>query len=65
MVTTVLTHLRSLCRDERGADEGVNKLMIVALASLPVIAILAFFGRDIARLAGQWYTKVSHSGVKQ
>lgn len=38
--------LDTLHRDERG-DEGVNKILIIALIVVPLIIILLAFGRDI------------------
>jgi Flp pilus assembly pilin Flp len=38
--------LRRLHRDEQG-DEGVNKILIIAMVAVPLIIVLIFFGGQI------------------
>lgn len=42
-------------RDEVGAEEGMNKLLIFAMVALPLLALLIFFGKNIVEFAtSQW-----------
>jgi len=45
--------------NERGAEEGANKLLIFALIALPILAVLIFFGREIVDLAKEAYNRVT------
>ncbi|MDH3591359.1 MAG: hypothetical protein OER88_05745 [Planctomycetota bacterium] len=42
--------LRGFHRDEQG-DEGVNKILIIALIAVPLVIILIIFGKEIV----QWF----------
>ncbi len=42
--------LRTFHRDEQG-DEGVNKILIIALIAVPLVIILIIFGKEIV----QWF----------
>ena len=45
---------RRLYRDEQGA-EGLEKLLILALVVLPLLAVLIFFAGDIKEwMTGKW-----------
>jgi Flp pilus assembly pilin Flp len=50
-IRNALWYLRSrfagLHRDEQG-DEGVNKVLIIALIAVPLIIVMIIFGREIA-----------------
>lgn len=54
----------ALHRDERGADEGINKLMIFALVALPLIALLIAFGGKIKTYAESLFNSTMGKGVK-
>ena len=46
--------VRRLYRDEQGA-EGLEKLLILALVVLPLLAVLIFFAGDIKEwMTGKW-----------
>ena len=46
--------VRRLYRDEQGA-EGLEKLLILALIVLPLLAVLIFFAGDIKEwMTGKW-----------
>ncbi len=42
--------LRRILADEQG-DEGVNKILIIALIAIPIVIVLLVFGRDIV----EWF----------
>ena len=44
--------LAALHRDEQG-DEGVNKILIIALIAIPLVIILLVFGKKIA----EWFSE--------
>ncbi len=41
-----LARLRAFHRDERG-DEGVNKVLIIAMIVVPLVTVLIIFGKEI------------------
>lgn len=51
-----------LHRDDRGADEGMNKLLIFGLVALPLLALLIFFGGDIVEKVQAAYQQVVGGG---
>jgi hypothetical protein len=46
MLSGMVARLKSLHRDERGA-EGLEKLLIIAAIVLPLLGILIYFANDI------------------
>ncbi len=46
MVRTLLSRLSTFHDDEQG-DEGVNKILIIAMIAIPLILVLIFFGGEI------------------
>ena len=42
----VLARLRRFHRDEQG-DEGVNKVLIIAMIVVPLVTVLIIFGKEI------------------
>jgi len=64
MLNQVLAKLSAFHQDERGADEGINKLMIFALIALPLIAIIAGFGKQIVSYAKTQWSTTMGSAVK-
>jgi hypothetical protein len=70
IVTTLTTRVAGFVarahRDEAGADEGMNKLLIFGLVALPLLALLIFFGNDIVDTVKEAYDSVvGGGGVKQ
>ena len=49
-------------RNETGAEEGANKLLIFALVALPLLALLIIFGKDILDFAKSMYENVVGKG---
>ena len=47
---SLVSRLRALHRDERG-DEGVNKILIIALIAIPIVIVLILFGKQIV----EWF----------
>ena len=43
--------LTRIHHNENGADEGINKLAILALVAVPLIITIAFFGKAIVEKA--------------
>lgn len=58
-----LEDLRRLHRDERGAEEGMSKIVIFMLISLPLIALLIVFGKEIKTKAEQVFKSVMGTTV--
>jgi len=48
----LVNRLAALHRDEQG-DEGVNKILIIALIAIPLVIILLVFGKKIA----EWFSE--------
>ena len=54
----------ALHRNEVGAEEGMNKLLIFAMVALPLLALLIFFGNEIVTFAQeQWDSVFGGGGV--
>ena len=49
--------LARLHRDEQG-DEGVNKILIIAMIVVPLVIVLIVFGNDIVKFFRQQYRKL-------
>ena len=49
-------------RNETGADEGMNKLLIFAMVALPLLALLIFFGGEIVTFATEQFETVFGGG---
>jgi hypothetical protein len=49
-------------RNETGADEGMNKLLIFAMVALPLLALLIFFGGRIVTFAQEQFDTVFGDG---
>ena len=49
--------LARLHADEQG-DEGVNKILIIAMIVVPLVIILILFGRDIVKFFKEAWAKV-------
>jgi hypothetical protein len=63
VLTTTLTEaVERLHRDEVGADEGMNKLLIFAMVALPLLALLIFFGGEIVTFAKEQFDTVFGGG---
>lgn len=43
--------LTRIHHNQNGADEGINKLAILALVAVPLIITIAFFGKEIVAKA--------------
>ena len=60
-IRNALWYLRSrfagLHRDEQG-DEGVNKVLIIALIAVPLIIVMIIFGREIAAWFDSAWTNI-------
>jgi hypothetical protein len=57
--------LARLHRDETGADEGMNKLLIFGLVALPLLALLIFFGQEIVSTVTEAFNSVVGGGGVQ
>ena len=55
----------SLHRDDRGADEGMNKLLIFGLVALPLLALLIYFGQEIVTMVTNAFQTIVGSGGVQ
>ena len=54
-----LSHLMMrLHKDERGDNENLGRLLILALILIPLIILIAFFGDAIAQKAADQWKKV-------
>jgi len=52
-----------LHRNETGAEEGMNKLLIFALIALPLLMLLYAFGGEIIKLANDSFDAATGSGA--
>ncbi len=53
----VLARLRRFHRDEQG-DEGVNKVLIIAMIVVPLVTVLIIFGKDIVTFFKKAWDKI-------
>jgi hypothetical protein len=58
LARAVAASVATFRRDETGAEEGMNKLLIFALVALPLLALLIFFGGEIIDLAQEKWNEV-------
>lgn len=56
--------LNALHADERGDNENLGRLLILALILIPLIILIAFFGQEIAEAARTAWDKVIGKEVK-
>lgn len=57
MFSVVVARAKQLVTDDRGAEEGLSKVLIFALISLPIIGVVMFFGKQTWNWAlKQWKT---------
>lgn len=54
-----------LHEDERGDNENLGRLLILALVLIPLIILIAFFGKDILDRADKAWTAVIGKEVKK
>ena len=59
---TLLTRLHE---DERGDNENLGRLLILALVLIPLIILIAIFGADIAKRARDAWDSLIGKEVKQ
>ena len=52
--------LRHFGRDERG-DEGVNKILIIALVAVPLVIVLIVFGGEIVDWFNEAWGKLTET----
>lgn len=57
--------LSRIHHNDNGADEGINKLAILALVAIPLIITIAFFGQAILTKAREAWTGLTGAEVKQ
>ena len=50
--------LARLHADEQG-DEGVNKILIIAMIVIPLVIVLIVFGKDIVKFFNEAWTKLT------
>lgn len=55
--------LTRIHRNENGADEGINKLAILALVAIPLIITIAFFGSAIVQKAQEAWGNLTGAEV--
>jgi hypothetical protein len=55
--------LAALHHDERGDNENLGRLLLLALVLVPLIILIAFFGDEIFNKAKQQWTAVMGKGV--
>lgn len=54
--------LRGLHREERGAEAGINKLLILALVGVPLVVLLVAFGGKTKAWAIRLFNAVMSMG---
>ncbi len=55
--------LTAIHQNENGADEGINKLAILALIAIPLILVLIYFGQTIKDAATTAFDNMMGNGV--
>lgn len=63
--TNVEDFFVALHADERGDNENLGRLLILALVLIPLIILIAFFGKDILDRANAAWTAVIGKEVKK
>lgn len=58
----LLRHILRLHADEKGAEEGMNKLLIFAMVALPLLGLLLYFGDQIVELATGQFEEIAGEG---
>lgn len=56
--------MSALHADERGDNENLGRLLILALILIPLVILIAFFGENIASTAKKKWQEVTGGGVK-
>ena len=62
MLSPITRVCQDLHRNEIGADEGMNKLLIFAMVALPLLALLILFGGQVVDFANQQWEQVFGGG---
>lgn len=62
-VSVALRLTSRLHRNETGAEEGMNKLLIFALIALPLLALLWAFGSEIIDFANEQFDTATGGGA--
>jgi Flp pilus assembly protein TadB len=57
-ISEIAVHLNALHSDERGDNENLGRLLILALILIPLIILIAFFGQEIATAAKEKWDEV-------
>ena len=58
------TALSTFHSDERGDNENLGRLLMLALVLVPLIILIIFFGNDIVTKSKAAWTKVTGAPVK-
>ncbi len=58
----ITKQLLALHRNETGAEEGMNKLLIFAMVALPLLGLLIYFGKEIVTFANTQYDQYFGGG---
>ena len=56
--------LSRIHHNENGADEGINKLAILALVAIPLIITIAVFGKAIVERASDAWGNLTGAAVE-
>ncbi len=64
-LTKVEDFVVMLHKDERGDNENLGRLLILALVLIPLIILIAFFGKEILDKAQTAWTAVIGAEVKK
>lgn len=63
-VSEIASFLNAFDADERGDNENLGRLLILALIMIPLIILIAFFGQEITNAAKTAWQKVIGKEVK-
>jgi hypothetical protein len=58
-----ISPLRRLHRDERGDNENLGRLLLLALVLIPLIILITVFGGEIYDAAEEQWSEVMDSGL--
>ena len=58
----MFAEIREFHRNEVGAEEGMNKLLIFAMVALPLLGLLIYFGKEIVKFATDQFSTIAGEG---
>lgn len=63
-ISELAAMMSALHADERGDNENLGRLLVLALILIPLIILIAFFGNDIATAAREKWDELKDAKVE-